>query len=400
MIVQPVSPNDSAASVKAPASEPAAQGFAAQLAAAAPAIAGQGAKPGEGQSAMPSPDVASVALLPTGSAASADGASKAPTPRLRKIDDTDDTPTSPSVVAAPLPLPCAIMLFEKPHDRVASPGDLPGDLPGSEGARPAQGDAQQLGATQPPRSLLQLAAAADPVGPTAALPAALTTVLTAALPAVPTAMGLAEVALPPGASAPAVTSEVALPAIMPFDTHAAPEPALPPSASALAAATRHLVEKGRAAGDASPPAAPAPPVVSINSPVSLLPTLAAPRPFVPHQTVDAGTNLAIATDNLGPVRIAVEGGPQDLRVSLAIAADSAALVAGDAARLVADLAAGGMRLQTFDINSLPTDLGSFSGNGPGTQSGHRGRTAVPSPIARVFEPDTTTSRASRADRYA
>ncbi len=391
MMVQPVSLNDSVASAKTPASEPASPGFAAQLAAAAPAAAGQGAKPAEAPSATPHPDVANVALLPTGGAAPADGASKAAGARLRKIDDTDD-PSPLLAFAPPLPLPCAIVMPEPAHNHVASPDDLPT----SEGTLSAQANAPQLGATQPTRHLLPLAAAADLLG----LPTDFAAKLPAALPSAPPVIGLAAVASPPGVLAAAVAPDVALPATMPSDTHAAPEPALPSLASALAVASRRPVEKARAAGDASPLPAPAPPVVSLNSPGSIPPTLAASRPPVPHQFVDAGTNLAIATDSLGPVRIAVEGGPQDLRVSLAIATDSAALVAGDAARLVADLAAGGMRLQAFDINSLPTNLGSFGGNGPGTQSGHRGRAAVPSPVALVFPSGTATSRASRADRYA
>ncbi len=87
-------------------------------------------------------------------------------------------------------------------------------------------------------------------------------------------------------------------------------------------------------------------------------------PAAPRATAPAETATTVTSDRLGPVRIAVEGGLQDLRVSLGLGAAGAALVAADVPRLVADLAGAGVRLQSLDIGGA--GVGS-SGSGPSGQ---------------------------------
>ena len=92
----------------------------------------------------------------------------------------------------------------------------------------------------------------------------------------------------------------------------------------------------------------------------------------------------------GDVRIGLEGGVQDLRVSLSVAPGHAAAIAAEVPRLVADLAASGIRLQSLEVSA---DGGSDG----------RPRPPVPTPasFASSFaaEPPQRAPRA-RSDRYA
>ena len=67
--------------------------------------------------------------------------------------------------------------------------------------------------------------------------------------------------------------------------------------------------------------------------------------------------MTVASATLGDVSIGLDGGPDDLRVSLGMAPGGAALVAADAARLVGDLAASGIRLQSLDVGSGSANSG-------------------------------------------
>ncbi|PZN92713.1 MAG: hypothetical protein DCF31_15135 [Alphaproteobacteria bacterium] len=98
--------------------------------------------------------------------------------------------------------------------------------------------------------------------------------------------------------------------------------------------------------------------------------------------------LTVTTPALGDVRIALDGGPQDLRVALAMGAGGAALVSADVARLGIDLAAQGLRLQSLDVG----------GGGAGTGGGSHGEPRRPVP-ARLFAA-AAADRTATNDRYA
>ncbi len=110
------------------------------------------------------------------------------------------------------------------------------------------------------------------------------------------------------------------------------------------------------------------------------------------------TDIAVSSDRLGAVRIGIEGASGDLRVSLGLSPAAAVIVAADAPRLLADLAAGGVRLQSLDLSGS----GFAGGQGPSqgapqqsSQSGPGPHTALQSEINPVIP-----ARARTADRYA
>ena len=103
---------------------------------------------------------------------------------------------------------------------------------------------------------------------------------------------------------------------------------------------------------------------------------------------------AISTESFGHVRIGLEGDATDLRVSLAVSSGAPALLAADAPRLAADLAANGIRLQSLDV-------GSFAGGASG--GGGQQRPATPqggAPATAAFAAPPPPSRPAAADRYA
>jgi flagellar hook-length control protein FliK len=104
----------------------------------------------------------------------------------------------------------------------------------------------------------------------------------------------------------------------------------------------------------------------------------------------AALDLAIASPRLGAVRIGIEGGAGDLKVSLGLSPAAAALVAADAPRLIADLAAGGVRLQSLDV----------SGGGGQQQSPSHQAPASPHTAAAPLAMNPIAARPSTADRYA
>jgi hypothetical protein len=110
------------------------------------------------------------------------------------------------------------------------------------------------------------------------------------------------------------------------------------------------------------------------------------------------TDIAIRSDQLGAVRIGIEGAPGDLRVSLGLPPAAVALVVADAPRLLAELAAVGVRLQSLDVSGS----GFAGGQGPSQgapqhqpQPGSAPRSAVTAD-SKPFMP----VRARTADRYA
>ncbi|WP_426165109.1 hypothetical protein [Sandarakinorhabdus sp. DWP1-3-1] len=111
------------------------------------------------------------------------------------------------------------------------------------------------------------------------------------------------------------------------------------------------------------------------------------------RAADAGA-LTVTTPALGDVRIALDGGPQDLRVSLALGAGGAMLVNADAARLGTDLAAQGLRLQSLDVGGGGGGGGAADSN-PGSGGGETRRPVPP----RLFVAQPS-DRFATPDRYA
>ena len=124
-------------------------------------------------------------------------------------------------------------------------------------------------------------------------------------------------------------------------------------------------------------------------PMTPLPVSGSPPDRAP--VADPRTEVAVVSDRLGDVRIGIEGSAQDLKVSLGLAPLSAAILAADLPRLVADLAANGVRLQSLDISGS----GHFGGQPSGGQSGApRDGHAPPRPMFVTAPPQR------RSDRYA
>jgi hypothetical protein len=176
-------------------------------------------------------------------------------------------------------------------------------------------------------------------------------------------------------------------------------------ALAIAAAER----RGRdARSDMVDGALPALAAVTNATPRAVIATDASPAPVraVPP-VLEAARDLAVTTDRLGDVRIAVEGSAHDLKVALGLA-PSTLLAAADVERLAqglaADLAAAGVRLQSLQVSgggvaagggfgseSLGGDAG--GGSAPGQRDAPPGYR--PPPAAAPGPP-----RPPRSDRYA
>jgi hypothetical protein len=115
---------------------------------------------------------------------------------------------------------------------------------------------------------------------------------------------------------------------------------------------------------------------------------------VPAPVVASEPTAPVTTDRFGDVRIGVEGDARDLKVSLAVTGGTPALLAAEAPRLAADLAANGIRLQSLDVGSFAG--GTASGGHSQRQAGH-GPSAAPQ---NAFAAPVPRSRATAADRYA
>lgn len=121
----------------------------------------------------------------------------------------------------------------------------------------------------------------------------------------------------------------------------------------------------------------------------------------------ADRGLAVNSERLGAVRIGLEGGMQDLRVSFAVGGGSgsggAGLVSAEAPRLVADLAAQGVRVQSIEVSGegLAGSAGDPRSRGGGPGGGVPGaapdRQAAPDAYSGLPH---TGFVARHADRYA
>lgn len=217
---------------------------------------------------------------------------------------------------------------------------------------------------------------------------------------------------PVAASQPAV--QVAMPGMAPAAVPSSPIAMASPLASTLnmvAATANGTTSAAAATMRAAPPIAaprlrreagdgdPASGLVASAEPVAMRAALraeitsAATAPGIADVEIStpSAVDLAIDSPRLGAVRIGIEGGAGDLKVSLGLSPAAAALVAADAPRLIADLAAGGVRLQSLDV----------SGGGGGQQQppSHHAP-ASPRTAAPPVPMNPIAARASTADRYA
>lgn len=166
----------------------------------------------------------------------------------------------------------------------------------------------------------------------------------AAAPAVPTSLAVHS---PPAAHTPAMAGvtasplrrgeprDASLPALLERDDPGIPLPAAP------------LVALAR----------PTPNGVVAPAEVQAAPAATAP----PASPID----IALSSSRLGDVRIGIEGAADDLRVSIGLSPAAASIVAADAPRLIADLAATGIRLQALDLSGAGVPSQGYAGNGTG-----------------------------------
>ncbi|KPF79493.1 hypothetical protein IP88_01845, partial [alpha proteobacterium AAP81b] len=113
------------------------------------------------------------------------------------------------------------------------------------------------------------------------------------------------------------------------------------------------------------------------------------------------TAMALASERLGLVRIGLEGGPNDLRVSLAASSPAAASLLAEAPRLAAELGAQGYRLHSLDVAA---GGGASGGAGAGGQRApgdpRRHMAPPPGPSAALPGLPATAAMSPAADRYA
>lgn len=134
----------------------------------------------------------------------------------------------------------------------------------------------------------------------------------------------------------------------------------------------------------------------------------------------ASAAMTVASERLGVVSVGLEGGPQDLRVQLSGSAAAVGTMTAEAPRLVADLAANGLRLQSLDFGGADdgSGQGAFQSSGQGLsqnstpfsgQSQGDGRARATSPAASNHAADAFAAdrareaggrRTSLSDRYA
>jgi hypothetical protein len=122
---------------------------------------------------------------------------------------------------------------------------------------------------------------------------------------------------------------------------------------------------------------------------------------------EAAPASSVESAALGPVAIGVEGGEQDLRVSLSGSSAAAATMSAEAPRLLAELAANGVRVQSLAFDGraeFAADAGGQGGFGAGpgqqgaSQSGsERGRAGIAAGLMRL--PDAP-ARPRASERYA
>ncbi len=304
---------------------------------------------------------------------------------------------SPSPAEAPVPSDAAVAAEKPPAGAAEIPNALAPtpQLVVLPAPRPRKVAEAAMPPIPIPAATAPSAAAPASPPPALALPVTPDSTAVAARPAARPVPLVADNALAdPEAAPPHLATPTAL-APLPLPVVAAPMPVAAPISVAATAPTPRL--RGRPSGEPADAALPALPALPpLPAPVAVrhgdsAPTMAATAPAeAPRPSEPA---LTVTSQALGDVRIGLEGGAQDLRVSLALAPGGAALVAADAARLAGDLAAGGIRLQSLDVGS--------SGGGDGSRGGEpRQRFLPPAQTAARAFAGTTPDHSPTADRYA
>jgi hypothetical protein len=287
--------------------------------------------------------------------------------------------------AAPLPVPPAdvdpaLPLGSAARQAGAAPSPRRALPPERPVANPAMATAQTLHMPLPQPQPLPLPDARSSAAPATAAP--LPPGAPAPQPSPPPPLPAVTVAIPQLIQPP--TAPPASPALVPPPQLVAPpQPALPPQGLLTAAidavrpTRRSQGDSGASEAPASPPAAElqlAPPSPSVAAP-ALAPSAAVRAAPLPEPT----PTLAIASDRLGFVQVAVSGSADRLEVSLSATSTAAPILAGEALRLAQDLAAAGVALASYAVNGQHADLAADTANplagNAGSSAGSNGTAA-------------------------
>jgi hypothetical protein len=137
-------------------------------------------------------------------------------------------------------------------------------------------------------------------------------------------------------------------------------------------------------------------------------------PVTPPVPAAGEQRISVASDTLGPVDIGVDGGGEDLRVRFSADAGAARVMAAEAPRLLADLAAQGVRVQALAFDGrvepdaapgLAAGTGGSPSQQPSGQPGGQPGFAAARQAAALPEPAVTGSGAGSripriSERYA
>lgn len=331
-----------------------------------------------------------------------------PAPPPMPLQKAPETPPQTPQIAANSPGVDVTTVQRRNFGRLAAPPISP----------PVSRFAPHAEAVSPPSHVenapkLALLAAAVPAvearlaSPTMPPPSVATTAMAAVTPAAVPAP--AEAAAIPNPAAAAATPGLAAPPPPTVAATASIPPRIP-SRSGL-----RSDEDRRQAAEPEPlaPLRAAQPPILLSSPVLSPPTAsaAAPSPQAGADVTSAPPAAAaqtasarpeslanVATEAFGAVRIGVEGDAGDLKVSLSVTAGTPALLVADAPRLVADLAANGIRLHSLDVGSFAGGAG--SGGAQQRQTGSAPAAAASAAALPAPAAPSLPSRPAAADRYA
>jgi len=165
-----------------------------------------------------------------------------------------------------------------------------------------------------------------------------------------------------------------------------------PRARMRAPAEPLLLPESTAALQALPAAPPLPPAP--GAAITAAPPAPTAEPNA-NPAVNAGAEpaIAIASDRLGAVSVRLNGGAQDLQVSVQVQPAAAALIGAESGRLQQDLAAAGVALSGLSVNGQRADL-----SGGGSRRGARPPRPVVDPIAGPARLNRPPARS--IDRFA
>lgn len=358
-------------------------------------------------------------------------------PEQREDPPAEPSPQAPPLVALPVPAPATspdTTLVQTSSAEPAAPGaaELRGGLPRPMARAPKATEPPQAVAAAPGPLREYVVSAAPRAREGRAEAAATVPVATAASHS--PAVRAANMGEPPAATAPAPGIAIAVAAT---EAAAAPTPAayreaaVVPSPGHPASTTASTAVPAAASALSPAPAVTAPPrpratpagLLREREPVVGGPTSAAPAPTGlaaplsanmaaagPAGASAAGSAApvsptaqpaavpdappALSSDRFGEVHIGLEGDARELKVSLAVSSGAPALLAAEAPRLAADLAANGIRLQTLDVGSFA------GGTASGGQQPRPGQPHASAAVAASGHADTPASRPAAADRYA